>query len=167
SKKEITELLKANGDIIEQSPDVVTSVSDQGNEFVKSTKAVKEYIGELRNMSQQELADEMIIAQVNANNALRERKSIKRSLYDLDLLTQQLRRIEAMDEKERNEYIQNRLLSIRKQLRLETTSAEEKIALQAESDALSKLQNESLAEGLKTVQKERDVLSEKLDKTDE
>lgn len=167
SKEEITKLLKANGDIIEQSPDVVTSVSDQGNEFVKSTEAVKEYISELRDMSQQELADEMIIAQENANDALKERKSIKKSLYDLDLLTQELRKIEAMDEKERNEYIQDRLLAIRKQLRLETTSAEEKIALQAESDALSKLQNESLAEGLKTVQKERDVLNEKLDKTDE
>src|SRR5699024_1240060 len=39
SKEELEELFSANSNIIEQSPDVKTSVSDQGNAFVENTEA--------------------------------------------------------------------------------------------------------------------------------
>lgn len=52
SKDEIEKLFKANDNIIEQSPEVETAVSDQGNEFVESSEKVQEYIDKLREQSE-------------------------------------------------------------------------------------------------------------------
>src|SRR5699024_2958565 len=55
SNDEIERLFSANNNIIEQSQDVETSISNQGDEFVKSTKKAEEYAQTLRNMSETEL----------------------------------------------------------------------------------------------------------------
>src|SRR5690625_2202239 len=58
SKDELKKLFKANGDIIEQSPDVEQSVSEQGNAFAENTDADKEQIQALRDLSEAQLKGE-------------------------------------------------------------------------------------------------------------
>src|SRR5699024_3228835 len=90
SKEELEELFSANSNIIEQSPDVKTSVSDQGNAFVENTEAVKEYIDSLHEMTmieldaertkqlenEKELREELTHLQSNYNKAEEELQSL-------------------------------------------------------------------------------------------
>src|SRR5699024_3153228 len=102
SKDELKELFEANSNIIEQSPDVEKSISDQGNEFVKSTDAVNDYVQSLYEMSRQELSDEMVIAEENKRKILKDNKALKEEIAELDERSKQLRELDAMTEKERN-----------------------------------------------------------------
>src|SRR5690625_1480058 len=60
SKDELKKLFKANGDIIDQSPDVEKSVSDQGNAFANNTDAVEKQIQALRDLSEAQLKGERV-----------------------------------------------------------------------------------------------------------
>src|SRR5699024_11387755 len=58
SKDELKELFGANKNLIDQTPEIKTSISDQGNEFAKNTDAVKEYIATLHEATLIELEGE-------------------------------------------------------------------------------------------------------------
>src|SRR5690625_1091379 len=60
SKDELKKLFKANGDIIDQSPDVEKSVSDQVNAFANNTDAVEKQIQALRDLSEAQLKGERV-----------------------------------------------------------------------------------------------------------
>lgn len=58
SKDELQKLFDANENIIEQSPNVQTSVSETGNAFADSTERVREQIDALRKLSETQLTAE-------------------------------------------------------------------------------------------------------------
>lgn len=167
SKDELKRLFEANSNIIGQSPDVEKSVSDQGNEFVKSTDAVKEYVQSLYEMSRQELSDEMVIAEQKKQDILNENKGIKEDIAALDDRSQELRKLEVMSETERNDYLREWHREIQQQMVRHKDDQDKFNELKKEEEIVNGYINNGLATGLKKIQDQRDELNEKVDKNQE
>lgn len=167
SKDEIKNLLEANEHMIEQSPNVVSSVSDQGNEFVKSTEAVHDYVQELLEMSRQELSDEILIAQENKTALLKEQKEIQGEINDLNDTSLQLSYLEGLSEKDREKTLQH-MLTENKQGQADKRNSQEEInTLKDEEEIINAYLNDGLASGLEVIKEQREVLKEKANLNEE
>src|SRR5699024_4383893 len=167
SKDEIEELFNANENIIEQSPEVESSISDQGNEFVKSTDAVKDYIQELLEMSRQELSDEIMIQEENKRELLKEQEKLKREMNSLDDQSLELSYLEGLSEEDRQKTLQH-MHTENQQAQLENRDNQTKLnALKDEEEVLNAYINDGLAAGLEEIKKQREQLNEKVNKNDE
>lgn len=167
SKKELKKLFGANDEIIEQSPDVEKSISDQGNEFAKNTDAVKEYVESLYEMSRQELSDEMVIAEENKREILKDNKQLNEDINGLNEKSKELRELEAMSEDERNEVLKERHKELSQMEADSRLSDEERLAVKEEIDIVEAYINDGIGAGLEAIKEQRDALNEKLDKNDE
>jgi len=167
SKDELQELFEANSDIIEQSPDVETSISEQGNKFVENTEAVKEYVAELYEMSRQELSDEMLIAEKERTRLIKENKETKKEIASLDKLSRELRDLEAMSEEDRNAKLLDWHTEIKKQMALNKDDQEKFNELKEEEEIMLGYINDGLGQGLSVIRDQRDELNEKVNKNDE
>src|SRR5690625_1468281 len=87
SKDELEKLFGANADIIEQSPDVKQSISDQGNAFAENTEAVREYIDSMYEDTRIELDAER---KKNAENEVKLKKQLKEEQDELNGLLHQM-----------------------------------------------------------------------------
>lgn len=134
SKDELKKLFKANDDIIEQSHDVEKSISDQGNEFVESTDAVRGQVQALRDLSE---------AQVKGERA--------------KLLEQETKARETIAEKTREqEKIEERLLFLGENSNLSQDELNEKIA---ETEEKLKGVNRHSDEGRELDQEHTDLIN--------
>lgn len=167
SKDELKELFTANENIIDQSPNVEASISEQGNAFVKSTEAVHEYIQELLEMSRQELSDEIKIAAENKTAALKEQKELQAEMNSLNDASLQLSYLEKLSEEERYKTAQH-MHTENKQAQLRYRDDQEKVnALKDEEEILVAYINDGLAAGLEKIKEQREELNKKVDKNDE
>lgn len=167
SKDELEELFGANKNIIEQSPDVEKSISDQGNEFVESTDAVNEYVQSLYEMSRQELSDEMIIAEENKREILKDNKKLNEEIAELNEKSKDLRELEAMSEEERNQALLDWHTEIQQGLADKSNSQEEYNELKKEEEIVQGYINDGIGQGLEEIRAQRDALNEKIEKNDE
>lgn len=167
SKDELKELFEANANIIEQSPDVEKSISDQGNEFVKSTDAVNEYIQSLYEMSRQELSDELVIAEENKRKILQENKQLNEEINQLNEKSLELRDLEALTEEERLATLTERLQAIAQEKASSETSQERMNELLKEEEIVQAYIKDGLTGGLEAINEQRDALNEKVAKNDE
>lgn len=167
SKDELKRLFEANRHIIEQSPEVETSISKQGNEFVKNTDKVNEYIQSLLELSRQELADEIIIAEENRRKILQDNKQLKLEIKELDEKSVRLREIEAMTEAERNDALLTWHTQIKQEMASNRHNQEVYNELKKEEEIILAYINEGLGSGLEKIKEQRDTLNEKVAKNEE
>ncbi len=167
SKDELEKLFGANDTLIKQSPDIEKSISDQGSEFVTSTEAVDNYVQSMYDLSRQALSDEIIIAEENKREIIKDNKQLKEDIADLDQKSKDLRELEAMSEKERNKA----LVEWQKELTQERANfngtQEELNKLKDEEAIVNAFINEGLGAGLKKITEQRDKLHEKVNKNEE
>ncbi len=167
SKDELKKLFKANEKIIDQSPDVKTQVSEQGNAFAKNTDEVKEYVQSLYEMSRQELSDELVIAEENKGKILKSNKGLKEEIAELDKKSKELRNLEAMSEKERNDTLRERHSEIKQQQLLHRGDQEKLNELKREEEIIVGYIKDGIGQGLEAIKGQRDALNEKIAKNDE
>lgn len=167
SKDELKRLFEANKHIIEQSPEVETSITNQGNEFVKSTDAVKEYIQSLLELSRQELSDEMVIAEENKRKILKDNKQLKEEIGALDEKSVRLREIDAMTEAERNSALLEWHTRVKQEMASNRHNQEKYNELKKEEEIIVAYINEGIGSGLEKIKEQRDALNEKVAKNEE
>lgn len=167
SKDEIKKLFGANDDIIEQSPEVEKSISDQGNEFVNSTDAVKDYVQELYEMSRQELSDEMVIAEEKKQEILKENKQYQQDINTLNERSRKLRELESLSEEERNQKLQEWHHEIQQELAKKSNSQDRYNELKKEEEIVNGYISEGIGEGLEKIKQQREELNKKVDKNEE
>ncbi|SHI02540.1 hypothetical protein [Virgibacillus chiguensis] len=167
SKEELKKLFGANKNIIKQSPDVEKSISDQGNAFAKNTDEVKEYVQSLYEMSRQELSDELVIAEENKGKILKSNKGLKEEIAELDKKSKELRNLEAMSEKERNDTLRERHSEIKQQQLLHRGDQEKLNELKREEEIIVGYIKDGIGQGLEAIKGQRDALNEKIVKNDE
>lgn len=167
SKKELNQLFEANDNIIKQSSDVKTSVSEQGNEFAKSTEAVHEYVQSLYELSRQELSDEIIIAEENKREILKDNKQLKEDIAGLDQKSKDLRELEAMSEEDRNKALLDWHTQVKQDQQRHKNDQEKLNELKKEEEIITAYLNEGIGSGLKKIREQRDTLNEKIGKNEE
>lgn len=169
SKDELKELFDANGNIIEQSPDVKTSVSEQGNAFAENTDKVNEYIASLRKQSELELDSERtkLLAQEEEI-----RGNINTKTKELEQNEKRLKELNENASMSKSE-ISDRVSEINKKIAAGNLSEEESFALDAERNDLLEIKKGKTAEILGDLQSERKEIQknisgeeEKLEKLD-
>ncbi|API92721.1 MULTISPECIES: phage tail tape measure protein [unclassified Virgibacillus] len=149
SKDELKKLFEANENIIDQTPDVKTNVSEQGNAFAKNTDAVNKYVESLYEMTRTELEGQLSAAlsekantQQDINNKQKElnglldEMSIKNQASELSMKENKAR------QKEINELLQDR-----------TIEADKAKLLQQELTALMDIENGDHAKAVEYLQK--------------
>ncbi|RST59715.1 phage tail tape measure protein [Siminovitchia terrae] len=154
SKSELEQLFAANQNIIKQSPDVKKSVSDQGNAFVESTAAVKQYIEKLYEMSRTQIEAERV-KQLEREKELRKEIASQQSEYksaenDLNLLLD----AQNMSKKE----LKAKQTEINKELQNNILTMGEKKELEQQLTTLQDAQKGNLKE---EIQKRQDILAQK------
>ncbi len=149
SKSELEQLFEANKNIIKQSPDVKTSVSEQGNAFVESTAAVRKYIETLHEMSFKELKLERAKQLEREKELTKQLASEKQKLNELDELANRILDIQSMSKEE--------ILSRQKELNREywnnNLSHKEKNELTREQEALQAALDGKLGKEYDKIQK--------------
>lgn len=159
SKEEIQDLFDANEDIIDQTPDVEKSVSEQGNAFVDSTEKVDEYIKKLRDYSEIELRAERA-------KLLEQEEEVREEInkQELELERTEIRMIELMDNQNKSkEEINDRVSEINDKLTDENTTEQKTMELQEERAALLSIRRGELQEAIDTQQKEREEIQNNID----
>jgi len=77
SKDELQELFTANDNLIEQTPNIESSITDQGNAWVENTEAVKEYIASMYDAS-------MVEMEAERAKAAEQQKELMEELVELE-----------------------------------------------------------------------------------
>ena len=167
SKDELKKLFDANKNIIEQSPNVEKSVSEQGNAFAKNTDEVNEYIQSLVDLSRQELSEEWKIAQDNKTEALKEQKQINKDIEELNRRSNELSKIDADTAAERRSATMDWFTDVKQEMADSRTSQERMNELRDEEAIIISFVKDGLGAGLKTIQKQRDELKGKLKDNEE
>lgn len=163
SKKEIKRLFKANDDIIDQAPDVQTSISDTGNKFVKSSEKVQEYIDALREASMEELDAQLDVALENRDKAL---GNIKSKQEDINNLKEKLT-VYTEAHKLSEDEVAERLDEISGLYNDQNLSHEKKQELVKEETALMDIQDGKYAEAIDDIQEQIDKKRESIGNSEE
>lgn len=163
SKDELKELFIANKNIIEQSPNVKQSVSEQGNAFAENTKAVREFIESLYEASLIELEGQRTKALEEEKRLRKENKKeqqeINALLDHMSIYTDAIK----LDEKE----ISARIEEINGLYRDSNLSYEEKNRLAQEQTALMDIQNGHYTRSIDELQKQINKKRESKSQTEE
>lgn len=167
SKKEIKRLFKANEEIIEQTPDVEQSISEQGNAFAKNTEKVKEYIENLEQMSLTELEQERFKALQNEEKALKNIEGAKQRIAFIDKQHNKLQEISNMSEKEQLDYAKGRLQEIAQEKVKGIESDQKKNALAKEEKILKEIINGELGKASELLTEERKELKGTIEDNEE
>ncbi|WP_117161344.1 phage tail tape measure protein [Paraliobacillus sp. X-1268] len=167
SKDELNKLFEANENIIDQTPDVETNVSKQGNAFAKNTEAVNEYISSLYEATRIELEGE------RENNLIKEketREEINKLNKDHEEYQKRITRLveaQQMSEEARGE----RIREIANEIDTEILSTEEHNRLTNEKNDLLDIQDgkygkifDSLTKGAKETREKLENEEESLEK---
>lgn len=163
SKDELKELFNANKNIIEQTPEVKTSVSEQGNAFVESTAAVRKYIEKLQEMSLTELKLERAKQLEKEKELSKQLATEKQKLNELDELSSRILNIQSMSKEE--------ILARQKELNRKQwnniLSYKEKNELMQEQDALQAALDGKLGDEYEKHQKNLEAQRKKVDAKEE
>lgn len=163
SNDELNEMVGLNDKIVEQSPSVEKSFTNQGNAVVGATDAVREYINSLREMAVEELYVERIKALENEKELREENKRLNEEIAEIESKINQFVDLRNLSE----DQIKQRLEEINREMNTGLLTQEEYLELQKEQDLLLLLQNGKLGEGLDAMQKQREELIKKLEKNEE
>ena len=163
SNDELNEMVGLNDKIVEQSPSVEKSFTNQGNAVVEATDAVREYINSLREMTVEELYVERIKALENEKELREENKRLNEEIAEIESKINQFVDLRNLSE----DQIKQRLEEINREMNTGLLTQEEYLELQKEQDLLLLLQNGKLGEGLDAMQKQREELIKKLEKNEE
>lgn len=163
SKDELEALFGANETIINQSPNVEKSISDQGNAFAENTDAVRKYIDSLHEATLIELEAERTKALENEVK-LRERKTKQQNelnglLEHMGMYTEAIK----LDEDE----IAKRKDEIVKRQGEITQGSEESLKLQEEYTTLQDIQDGNYSKAIEHIQSQIDEKRESINITDE
>lgn len=159
SKDELQELFIANDNIIDQAPNVQSSVSETGTKFVENTEAVNEYINSLREASLIELEGERL-------NALEQEKEIRDDIAqkqeELNVLKENMNLLtdaQKMDQQEIADRLQE-IEGFEKDINL---SQEEKEALMREQTALMDIQDGKYTEAFNHIKEQIEAKNESIE----
>nr|WP_280953273.1 phage tail tape measure protein [Virgibacillus natechei] len=163
SHEELDTLFEANEDLIEQSPNIESSISDQGNAFVDNTDAVREYIDSLHEAT-------MVEMETERNKALEQetelRKEIKAEQEEINyLIDQQGIYTNAIDMSESE--IRDRKAEIKELQKDTIAGSEEEKRLQDEYTALLDVENGHYLEGVERLQEQVKEKRESVDASEE
>ncbi|GGN59303.1 phage tail tape measure protein [Oceanobacillus indicireducens] len=148
SKEELQELFDANDALIEQTPNIETSISDQGNAWVENTDAVREYIDSLHQATMVEMEAERLKG-IEKEKELR--KEIAQTQEDINyLIERQGTMTEAVEMSESE--IRDRLAEIEELQRDTVHGSEEQQRLTHEHADLMNVLNGDYLEGVELLQ---------------
>ncbi|GAA5416193.1 hypothetical protein Pryu01_01225 [Paraliobacillus ryukyuensis] len=142
SKDELNELFEANKKIIDQTPDVKTNVSKQGNAFAKNTEEVNEYISSMYEATRIELEGERLKNLEKEKETRKEINKLNKEHEQYQDRITQLVKAKEMSEEARGE----RIREIANIIDTETLSTEEQIKLTNEKNDLIDIQNGKYSE---------------------
>ncbi|MGY0692988.1 phage tail tape measure protein [Virgibacillus sp. FSP13] len=163
SKDEIKRLFDANKNIIDQTPKVKKSVSDQGNAFAKNTDTVREYIDSLHEATLIELEGQRTAALEREKEIT---KSIKDDQKDINALKQRLT-VYTNAHKLSEEQVAARIKEINGLYRDGNISNKKKEQLMREQTALMDIQSGKYAEAINDIQSQIDKKRESVNKSQE
>lgn len=169
SKDELEKLFQANKNLVEQSPDVEKSISEQGNAFVENTDAIYKQIEALRKLSEQSLKGERAKLLEQEAEA---RQAIIDKTKELEKVEERLSFMYENQEMSKDE-ISKRVAEINELIKQGNLTEEEAWVLDQQRTDLLNIKNgriaetvEKLQEELQGIQKNIDAEQEKLDKLD-
>lgn len=163
SNEQIEAMIGLNNDIIDQSPNVEKSFTNQGNAIIESTDAVKEYINSLKEMALIELQAEQAKALENETKLRQENKEINEEIAQIERDINELIELRNMPLEE----VDTRLEEINEKLNSGQLTMEEYTELEREQALLLQLQNDNLVEALESLQNQREELIKKRDLNDD
>lgn len=159
SKDEIKALLKANDTLIDKSPNVNKSISEQGNAFAKNTDAVREYVDSLREASLVELESER---QKNLEEVKRLQKEITQEKKNQAKTDEQIEMYNAANEMSQAE-IKARLQEIGKLKEQAVGDQAEQARLIFEEQVLTDVLNGDYGEQVTKLQAKKDESRKNVD----
>src|SRR5690606_4470689 len=124
-------------------------------------------IQSLLNLSRQELADELVIAEAKRREILKENKKIEEDIANLNQMSNKLRELNAATEAERLRNVNDRIVEIRQEILAAGGDQERINDLRREEAILVAFVNEGLGAGLEEIRKQREELNKKLSRNDE
>lgn len=163
SKDEIKELLTANETMIKLSPDVEKSISNQGNEFVTTTEAAKEYAETLFDLSERELEQERAKLLEQEADAIREINEQEKEREEINKRLDFLAESRNLTEGE----INDKLSEAKDELRKSLKGSEERAYWQDRVNDLKDIENDKTAEAMENLQKEGEEIQKNIDKEQE
>lgn len=163
SKDEIKNLIDANNGIIDQSPEVEKSYTDQVNAVVESTDAVQGYINKLNEMAMVELEAERTKALEREKEIMEEQTELKNELKNIEQEMSFLNEAYVMSDEERLA----RLEEIGEELENHNLTHGEKSTLLEEEAALNQANLGKAHETLDALGEQRDKIMEKMELNDE
>lgn len=163
TKDEINRLIEANNGIIEQSPQVEKSYTDQGNALVESTEAAQAYINKLNEMSMRELEIERGKALAREAELLEEQTKLREELAIIEKEIGFLIDAQLMSEEQRVK----RLEEIDKELDNQKLSHDEISTLLEEQAALEQVRLGTTEKAFTELEKQRNKLIEKIELNDQ
>ncbi|GIP61937.1 hypothetical protein J32TS6_04920 [Virgibacillus pantothenticus] len=163
SKDELEKLFKANEDIIKQSPDVKTQVSEQGNAFARNTDEVKKQIQALRDLSESQIKGE------RAKLLDQETEARKRINEQTDLLEKKEQRLGFLYENQNMSKgkIEQRVSEINEKIKAGNLTEEESWLLDQERTDLLNIKNGKIGETVEKLQGESKEIQKSIDKEQE
>ncbi|AUJ26544.1 phage tail tape measure protein [Virgibacillus dokdonensis] len=163
SKDELKKLFKANEKIIDQSPDVKTQVSEQGNAFAKNTDAVNKYVESLYEMTRTELEGQLSAAlseRANTQQDINNYQKELNGLLDEMSIKNQASELSMKENKARQQEI-NKLLNDR------TIKADKATLLQQELTALMDIENGDHAKAVNHLQNKINKKRESIEESEQ
>lgn len=157
SNKELDEMIGLNDKIVKQSPAVTQAYTEQGNQIVENTDAVREYVAELKQMALEELRWELAEALENEKRIREENKEIARELARVEKELNQLVEYRKMPLDE----VDARLEEINQKMNSGMLTQEEYLKLEREQALLLQVQNGFVTEAYENLKKQRDELLKK------
>lgn len=157
SNKELDEMIGLNDEIVKQSPSVTQAYTEQGNQIVENTDAVREYVAELKQMALEELRWELAEALENEKRIREENKEIARELARVEKELNQLVEYRKMPLDE----VDARLEEINQKMNSGMLTQEEYLKLEREQALLLQVQNGFVTEAYENLKKQRDELLKK------
>src|SRR5690606_29340819 len=157
SNKELDEMIGLNDKIVKQSPAVTQAYTEQGNQIVENTDAVREYVAELKQMALEELRWELAEALENEKRIREENKEIARELARVEKELNQLVEYRKMPLDE----VDARLEEINKKMNSGMLTQEEYLELEREQALLLQVQSGFVTEAYENLKKQRDALLKK------
>lgn len=170
SKEELQKLFTANENIIKQAPDVKTSISETGNEFVTNTEKVREYAQSLRDMSENALKGERAALLEQEGEAL---DKINKKTEERERIEERLGFLYDNMNLSKSE-ISDRVDEINQKIKEGNLSEEEAWSLDQQRTDLLNIKNEKVGKTVEKLQEEKEEIEgilqteqEKLDKLSE